>query len=204
MKYTETLTRIGDIIATERDELKRAVAFLGGSCTFEEKLGPSVCILPVDSNELTTVEVHRIWTDKEGGLHLSGRRLDSDHEDPVYAGPEQEEDLVTVFPGELWQITAKIDSLHPELPDLVRDVQTDPEIVLELTQSSYHVLYALGIKGVELATEIMDRAKELSLKYRKTDWQEEDFWLTMEKETDDFIVDACRENGIGNITIINQ
>lgn len=80
----------------------------------------------------------------------------------------------------------------------------DPEILLELTAGSYHVLAALGMKGVALSTSIMDRAAELSRKYIGTDWQEEDFWLTMEKETDDFIVDACRENGIGNITIINQ
>lgn len=65
----------------------------------------------------------------------------------------------------------------------------DPEILLELTQLTYGKLYEKNPDGVDVSSAIRSRARQLTEKYKNTDWNNEghDFWLTMEQESEDFL-----------------
>ena len=63
----------------------------------------------------------------------------------------------------------------------------DPEIVLELSQLLYPELYKEEQDGIEVSHLIRDLARELTEKYKNTVWEEDDFWLTMEQEADNFL-----------------
>lgn len=64
----------------------------------------------------------------------------------------------------------------------------DPEIVLELTHLLHNVLYEKEQDGVLVSRLILDLARELSERHKNTDWEETDFWLTMEREAETFLV----------------
>lgn len=63
----------------------------------------------------------------------------------------------------------------------------DPEILLELTHLTYQKLYEMLQNGVEVSHLIRNAARELTEKHKNTDWQETDFWLTMEVEATLFL-----------------
>ena len=67
----------------------------------------------------------------------------------------------------------------------------DPDILIELTQLTYNRLYEAVRDGVEVATTIRNKARQLSAKYVNTDWRHDDldFWITMEEEADAFLAE---------------
>lgn len=130
---------------------------------------------------------------------ISSIRLDNDGKIRVFVARESvpvEKRIETEFNYENLDLTT-IDYLLSMIPETVevKDVTTtpcediDPEILLELTAATYHVLYPLGIKGVELSSELRTRAAALTQKYADTNWEEKDFWLTMDDESDQFLKD---------------
>lgn len=63
----------------------------------------------------------------------------------------------------------------------------DPEILVELTAHAYKELYALRNDGVWVSNELRQEAMCLTQKYWQTDWDQIDFWITMEEEAQAFI-----------------
>lgn len=85
----------------------------------------------------------------------------------------------------LWSVGGKEVPRHYVFGNPGYDI--DPEIVLELSQLLYPDLYKEEQDGIEVSHLIRDLARELTEKYKNTDWEEGDFWLTMEQEADDFL-----------------
>lgn len=63
----------------------------------------------------------------------------------------------------------------------------DPEILVELTALAYKELYALRNDGVWVSNELRQEAMHLTQKHWETDWDQTDFWITMEEEAQAFI-----------------
>lgn len=72
----------------------------------------------------------------------------------------------------------------------------DPEILVELTMLTYKELYAIHNDGVWVSTTIQERAWKVTKKYWNTDWNEKDFWLTMEEEAETLLAEERKENSI--------
>lgn len=72
-------------------------------------------------------------------------------------------------------------------PKPLKPEGTDLEILVELTALVYDRLYAICDDGVAVNTTIRQHAMHLTQKYWNTDWDERDFWLTMEEEAEKFI-----------------
>lgn len=88
-----------------------------------------------------------------------------------------EENLQSVTP---YSVNGKpVDNPKPLEPESV-----DPEILVELTALTYKELYDLHNNGVMVFNVIHHQAELLTKKYWDTDWDEKDFWLTMEEEAD--------------------
>ena len=106
----------------------------------------------------------------------------------IMANPDDyinEENLQFVRP---YSINGKpVDKPKPLEPESV-----DPEILVELTMLAYKELYAIHNDGVWVSTTIQERAWKLTKKYWNTDWDEKDFWLTMEEEAE-ALVEAKRK-----------
>lgn len=98
----------------------------------------------------------------------------------IMANPDDyinEENLQSVKP---YSINGKpLDNTKPLEPESV-----DPEILVELTALAYKELYDLHNNGVMVFNVIHHQAELLTKKYWDTDWDEKDFWLTMEEEAD--------------------
>ena len=103
----------------------------------------------------------------------------------IMANPDDyinEENLQSVKP---YSINGKpLDNPKPLEPESV-----DPEILVELTTLAYKELYAIHNDGVWVSTTIQKHAWKLTKKYWNTDWNEKDFWLTMEEEAEGLITD---------------
>lgn len=63
----------------------------------------------------------------------------------------------------------------------------DPEILVELTALAYKDLYAILNDGAWVSNELRQEAMRLTKKYWETDWDQTDFWITMEEEAQAFI-----------------
>lgn len=63
----------------------------------------------------------------------------------------------------------------------------DPEILVELTALAYKDLYALRNDGAWVNNKLRQEAMRLTQKYWETDWDQTDFWTTMEEEAQAFI-----------------
>lgn len=63
----------------------------------------------------------------------------------------------------------------------------DPEILVELTALAYKELYALHNDGAWVNNKLRQEAMRLTQKYWETDWDQTDFWITMEEEAQAFI-----------------
>lgn len=68
----------------------------------------------------------------------------------------------------------------------------DLEILVEITMLTYKELYAIWNDGVWVSNTIQIYAWRLTEKYWNTDWDEKDFWLTMEEEAE-ALVEAKRK-----------
>lgn len=108
----------------------------------------------------------------------------------IMANPDDyinEENLRSVKP---YSISGKpLDNPKPLEPESV-----DPEILVELTMLAYKELYAIHNDGVWVSTTIQERAWKLTKKYWDTDWNEKDFWLTMEEEAKAFVEEQRRRS----------
>lgn len=63
----------------------------------------------------------------------------------------------------------------------------DPEILVELTAHAYKELYTFHNDGAWVNNELRQEAMRLTQKYWETDWDQTDFWITMEEEAQAFI-----------------
>ena len=63
----------------------------------------------------------------------------------------------------------------------------DPEILVELSALAYQQLYAIRNEGTWVNETIRSYAKELTEKHRDTNWDQTDFWITMEEEAEKLI-----------------
>lgn len=68
----------------------------------------------------------------------------------------------------------------------------DPEILIELTANCHKELYRRLGEWEAVTGTLLDEAKRLTMKYKDTDWDEKDFWLTMEEESDRILADYQR------------
>lgn len=68
----------------------------------------------------------------------------------------------------------------------------DPEILIELTANCHKELYRRLGEWAAMTGTLLDEAKRLTMKYKDTDWDEKDFWLTMEEESDKILADYQR------------
>ena len=111
----------------------------------------------------------------------------------IMANPDDyinEENLQSVTP---YSINGKpVDKPKPLEPKSV-----DPEILVELTMLAYKELYAINNDGVWVSTTIQKCAWKLTKKYWNTDWDEKDFWLTMEEEAKAFVEEQRRRSSHG-------
>lgn len=73
----------------------------------------------------------------------------------------------------------------------------DLEILVELTMLTYKELYAIYNNGVWVSNTIQIYAWRLTEKYWNTDWDEKDFWLTMEEEAKAFVEEQRRRSSHG-------
>lgn len=63
----------------------------------------------------------------------------------------------------------------------------DPEILVELTALAYKEIYAFHNDGAWVNNKLRQEAMRLTQKYWETDWDQTDFWITMEEEAQAFI-----------------
>ena len=83
----------------------------------------------------------------------------------------------------LWSINGvDVENPHPLKPDGI-----DLQILVELTALAYKELYDLHNDGVMVSNLIRRQAELLTKKYWDTDWNEKDFWLTMEEEAETLV-----------------
>lgn len=68
----------------------------------------------------------------------------------------------------------------------------DPEILIELTANCHKELYRRLGEWAAVTGTLLDEAKRITMKYKDTDWDEKDFWLTMEEESDRILADYQR------------
>lgn len=68
----------------------------------------------------------------------------------------------------------------------------DPEILIELTANCHKELYRGLGEWAAVTGTLLDEARRLTMKYKDTDWDEKDFWLTMEEESDKILADYQR------------
>lgn len=82
-------------------------------------------------------------------------------------------------------------------PKPLKPIGMDLEILVELTMLTYNELYALFSDGVWVNNTIQIHAWRLTMKYWNTDWDEKDFWLTMEEEAKAFVEEQRRRSSHG-------
>lgn len=80
-----------------------------------------------------------------------------------------------------------IKDVEVKLPKPLQPEGIDPEILVELTALAYKDLYALLNDGEWVNKILRQEAMRLTQKYCQTDWDQTDFWITMEEEAQAFI-----------------
>lgn len=80
-----------------------------------------------------------------------------------------------------------IKDVEVEFPKPLQPEGIDPEILVELTAIAYKDLYALRNDGVWVNNKLRQEAMRLTKKYWETNWDQIDFWITMEEEAQAFI-----------------
>lgn len=84
----------------------------------------------------------------------------------------------------------EVDRLKPLQPEGI-----DPEILVELTALAYKELYAFHNDGAWVSNALRQEAMRLTRKYWETDWDQTDFWITMEEEAQAFIEKTRGDQG---------
>ena len=80
-----------------------------------------------------------------------------------------------------------VKDVEVKLPKPLWPEDIDPEILVELTALAYKELYALHNDGAWVSNALRQEAMRLTQKYWETDWDQTDFWITMEEEAQAFI-----------------
>ena len=80
-----------------------------------------------------------------------------------------------------------VEDVEVKLPKPLQPEGIDPEILVELTALAYKDLYALRNDGEWVNKKLRQEAMRLTQKYWETDWDQIDFWITMEEEAQAFI-----------------
>lgn len=193
---------ISELRNTGLDIIKKSLKRFGDLHNFNEELdgehgGPCIRVNKRGSRFINYL-VDTVSVIENGQVCITGTALENGEPN----GPVIEIDTDKILLEDLGLLADALDTENKENDKIDVSKETcDPEIVVELTQLCYATLYRLGMDGISVSSEIIDRAKALTKKYASTDWSEKDFWLTMEEEADVFLEDTLSAHGIGDIEI---
>lgn len=174
-------------------ELKSALAAHGGAYTFDREDAPSAV---VNGKECY---VRSIAYNKKKGFSV----IVTEGPDPYGRGitltpPEAlpgtgGQEIYLLFDGYTVETVIELIEGTPEVSDVtvLPEGYIDPEILLELTALCYKELYRTLENGVQVSSLLREKAAEITARHQHTDWDEEDFWLTLEAEADALLAEAA-------------
>ena len=189
MKCTNFFTIGEQIRAIALDELKRAVEAYGGLYRFPEEDDEDACDRPIiafntDFTGPVDIIIAQVSVNEKGRICITG----CDKNDTAMTEIEwPADDAIPTHIHFITEAIPPVDGTDDVTSSTTGDITVDPEIIFNLATGCYTRFLEANLPFGFMWNIIRERAEDLSRKYACTDWQETDFWLTMEDESEKLI-----------------
>lgn len=193
MKHTEYSGEHLNLLERLNAELKAALAVHGGTYRFEKEDAPSAVI---DGKEHF---ITGVTYDKKKGFSLTVTEGPDPYGKEITCAPPEAlpgaggQEIYLLFDGYTIETVIGLIEGTTEVSDVtvLPEGYIDPEILLELTALCYKELYRTLENGVQVSCLLREKAAEITARHQHTDWDEEDFWLTLEEEAESLLAEAA-------------